>query len=763
LLGKKVRMSAPASLDYPLQVSVVAVSAGGYVEKGGLLVRLIDKNGKLKSIKAPYDCTVSRLLTSENAILDAPAPLLEFKEGKVEPEEEIEPDLIDISSPVEPSSNTIAEDIQQDADTSAEATVGTGEKTVAAPASPPPTSRGAGETGDLHEDEGTPLPHTGSVATDTTAADGETSSNTSSRFDSYYGKDKGSRESRIATDNDQIGKRLGIAFLYLLVAPILLYLVFSLFDLFPHQEITTGRRPGVSFFFSHPQVLLASVVLFLVPILVYAYLGSKIMARKLSRVFLAVNMAAILGSLALVAPMPFVPKAEYHDYLTFLGVPTGFLAEAGQQSKGTLADRTGDTKGEVKRENVVEKWKAEADKTFEGFFRNNANWKDLPRLETVRYTSLPVDKFPNYKDVLAWVAMGGTEKTLHLVGGQQYDAYYTRFDFEKNSISGEPVQLPGTSESDFFIGNLGETGPSLSNSSLGVETFYALDARGPQEVSVGLRHKGHFSVAAVKNLEGFSARVREKSEIDKDTGIAVEDYVLDVLHSGGNLESYPLPAFRGQEIRSFHAEKRRDNSFYVTVVGHDSSAKSFMSFVCARSSGCQPFRSNGPDQALNFDNDVLKKGAHEVLRDTSVFFVKAMSFRHTGAEPGPGATFGTVTGTFRDRRFGHLVFFRNGSQWTYLTSGTGQGTSLGVGDVETLPNGAGFVLIVDERNSKKKSDQSWIVTLDRDGKARKVWRRPDERYLDLFVNKAGSIFVAGYRKDSAGNIDRPVVAELNAD
>jgi hypothetical protein len=142
----------------------------------------------------------------------------------------------------------------------------------------------------------------------------------------------------------QLGKRLLVTALYLLAAPVLLYLVYDFFGLFPEEELAVGRRPGIIFILSHPAIILTSIACAVVPLLVYTYVGPTVRSGRLDKPFLALNIAAIGGSILLAAPMPFIPKDEYVDFLGYLGLPTQLLAEvpAEQPRPSKVPGATGD-------------------------------------------------------------------------------------------------------------------------------------------------------------------------------------------------------------------------------------------------------------------------------------------------------------------------------------------------------------------------------------------------------------------------------------
>lgn len=298
-------MSAPASLVYPVQVVEIPISSGDFVEKGNLLLRFQDRDGNIKSIKAPFDCTIDTIVARKNQVFESSAPLLDLREGKAPTEEDIEADLTEIPEQAPAETPTPAP--------SATAAAGiTSNISGSAPATGQPAGIGnkAERPRMMYRKE-------------------ETQQGGNSKAGTTPGRS--SPTSGPSSGKSRIGKRLLVLALYLAAAPILLYLVYSLFGLFPEEELAVSRRPGILFILSHPAIILTSVACFLVPFLVYVYLGQSIKSDRWDKPFLVLNILAIIGSIGLAAPMPFIPKEEYHDYLGHLGVPVDLWAQTSSQ------------------------------------------------------------------------------------------------------------------------------------------------------------------------------------------------------------------------------------------------------------------------------------------------------------------------------------------------------------------------------------------------------------------------------------------------
>ena len=210
MLGKKVRLSAPAALVYPAQVIEVAVGSGDFVENGSLLLRFRDRDGDIKSIKAPFDCTIETVVARTDQIFETPGPLLDLLEGRAPSEEDIEPELTELSpapagaAPAGGSSATFGYGISS-ADLAAQSTgaqrgTTTGGEKDERHEQTPPVERPRM----LYQKQETPRSGSKHGAGSPPSSD---------------------RTRKPSSAKPQLGKRLLVTALYLLAAPVLLYLV----------------------------------------------------------------------------------------------------------------------------------------------------------------------------------------------------------------------------------------------------------------------------------------------------------------------------------------------------------------------------------------------------------------------------------------------------------------------------------------------------------------------------------------------------------
>jgi hypothetical protein len=80
-------------------------------------------------------------------------------------------------------------------------------------------------------------------------------------------------------------------------------------------------------------------------------------------------------------------------------------------------------------------------------------------------------------------------------------------------------------------------------------------------------------------------------------------------------------------------------------------------------------------------------------------------------------------------------------------------------DIETLPNGTGYAMII-KGEATLNREFSWVVLLDNNLEPRGIWSNPNENYNDIMATKSGQLIVVGTRYYPDTETPRPVFASL---
>jgi hypothetical protein len=492
--------------------------------------------------------------------------------------------------------------------------------------------------------------------------------------------------------------------------------------------------------------------------------------NKWSGKFRVANIAAgIIGFMSTVAVAVTPPD----DLLSLFGMKDGIFLENATEKRRPAAPRQTITtqRPTPAPSQPTTTSKQKTPEAVASQFARQHPWRNSPRITPSVYSSFTTDKFPEFRKIDSFSTIGGHPKGATLIGrNDKFEIYATIYDSGKQGLVLTPQNLGRANLANFVLSpkSKDQTVIGVSNIEIGQKMYGVRDVqlisttKTPKKIQLNgiIKDRRKIRVLNSHNIQELGARVRYQ---ELDNG---RSQVIDVF-KGDLVSSISQDQIGISHIRDIYLEKQGPSDFSLSVVG----STEFALFRCTGKGGCGRVQTSSTRYAPGrFSRTPEGYKPMRGLAD-SAHDIQGVSFQGFSSRSTPDVLFGKIVGGFvglSEHGFQRVngkripmrsVFLRKGNKMRYFPAGQNGKIRSDLVDIETLPNGTGYAMII-KGEATLNREFSWVVLLDNNLAPRGIWSNPNENYNDIMATKSGQLIVVGTRYYPDTETPRPVFASL---